>query len=1050
MMNLLSIVFLVSSQVWAVNPLQWGLQNQGASQFVDLDTTRYFRQSARVGVDVQLPPSFKAKKKVIIAVLDTGIDKNHPALAPYLHRNPKECEQLEKYKSCLASQPSESCDKIFLDPKNPDYDSDKNGYPLDCSGWSVLNAGGANGIKTAGILGQPEFKDPSGHGTHVAGIVAHASSELKTRGISENVEILPVQVLGEGPNQPLKPQSVQEFNPIEENLPAPSALGDFVARGIIYAVRSGAQVINFSVGWPQNADSEYLRKVVKAAQDRGVIIVAAAGNDSTNALLRPCSYPGVICVGAHGPDGALTAFSNFGGSVDIAAPGLQILSTFPMEDDMRAVRFNETKGFEYYSGTSQASPFVAGAIGEMLARGIPAKEVYARLVSSANPVLDPLALKEGMPHELERLVNIENKKDDKYLLSGLLNLNGALNEVPRPLLVPVGKEKQIITWDRKAAILKLQFEMQNRWQDLPLGQLKLNLKGTKSWQNQTLKVKSFSCQFGALSIWVQNQIFPCDAELEIIDSLDPNKSQMPSVLEFEVQVDHPRVQNIRRLVEAEILIPLTKEFQDPDVDVIPVNFALPRSSRLIPVDEYLDEERGGRDYLVVDKQNDQWTIGVARQKPNGYNLSSLKKISVTGAPSEWRDQILSRLQISKNGKAQYVLGLYSVKSPEQGERLKSIVDFFFFDEDLNEIRPFHYESPTTFMPFQLSWHRIGNSLLPAWVGPGILPVEKRSARDLWENPPDKDEPFKGEKVEIRFYYLDEKSKLKTVSEERGYKIVDILQATVEQSREGIVPVLLAKNRGTEVKPSYLYDFAIAEVFNGQLRGFRPIQLFKNGVVYRNILDSRVDRVLNLDQGQNEWAGTFWDGDIVRGALRLSWIENQPSQRSRNDLFASELGSDRYPFDSALRVRSVYAGGKRKAAFVMTNSEIQYHDLMKNKVLKHSLERYTFIGEMATTNLQFPLVVKDSKNDSTYLPALFTTEGSGLSRGVRVIAPVYLRSEGEMNSNPVALISPARLRFWADREKGCRPLETPIFVGRNKASAFDYYCGDRILRLNLVF
>lgn len=1053
MMKLFLILFLFSFHLWALNPLQWGLQNQGASQFVDLDTTRYFRQSARPGVDVQLPASVKAKKKVIVAVLDTGIDKTHPALIPYFHRNPKECVQLERYKSCLASEKADVCDKNFLDPKNPDYDSDKNGYPLDCLGWSVLNAGGANGIKTAGILGQPEFADPSGHGTHVAGIVAHASSELGTRGIGENVEILPVQVLGEGPNQPLKPQSVQagqDFNPIEANLPPPSSLGDFVARGIMYAVRSGAQVINFSVGWPQNADSEYLRKVVKAAQDRGVIIVAAAGNDSTNALLRPCSYPGVICVGAHGPDGALAGFSNFGGSVDIAAPGLQILSTFPMDGSMRAVRFNDTKGFEYYSGTSQASPFVAGAIGEMLARGIPANEIYARLIGSAKPVLDPLALKEGMPHELERLVNIENKKDDKYLLSGLLNLKGALDEKPRPLLVPVSKEKQVITWDRKSPVLKLQFEMQNRWQALPLGQLRMGLTGTKLWQNKTLRTQSFNCHFGALTVWAQNQIFPCEAVIEIIDSQDPSKSQMPSVLEFEIQVDHPGAQKIRRLVEAEILIPLTKEFQDPDVDVVPVNFTLPRASRLIPIDEYLDGERGGRDYLVVEKQTDQWTLGVSRQKQNGYGLSALKKIEVAGAPNEWRDQILTRLSVSKDGKAQYVLGLYSVKEPEEGERLKSIVDFYFFDEDLKEIRPFRYESPTTFMPFQISWHRVGSSLLPAWVGPGVLPVEKKSARDLWENPPDPEDPFKGEKIEIRFYYLDEQAKLKTVPEEQGYKIVDILQATVDQTREGIVPVLLAKNRGTEVKPSYLYDFAVAEVYNGKLRGFQPINLFKKGVVYRNILDSRVDRVLNLNLGTNEWAGTFWDGDIVRGALRLTWIENQQGRQSSTDLFASELGSDRYPFDSALRVRSVYAGDRRRAAFVMTNSEIQYHDLLTNKVLKHSLERYTFIGEMATTNLQFPLVVRDSKNNQAHLPALFTTEGSGLSRGVRVLTPVYVNRGGDMNTEPVALISPARLRFWADREKGCRPLETPVFIGRNKASAFDYYCGDRILRVNLSF
>ena len=66
--------------------------------------------------------------------------------------------------------------------------------------------------------------------------------------------------------------------------------------GMNYAIASGAEVVNFSLGWPQGHDSKYLREVIGEAHRRGVFVVAAAGNDSTRALLRPCAYPGVICV----------------------------------------------------------------------------------------------------------------------------------------------------------------------------------------------------------------------------------------------------------------------------------------------------------------------------------------------------------------------------------------------------------------------------------------------------------------------------------------------------------------------------------------------------------------------------------------------------------------------------------------------------------------------------------------------------------------------------------------------------------------------------------
>ena len=89
----------------------------------------------------------------------------------------------------------------------------------------------------------------------------------------------------------------------------------------------------------------------------------------------------MICVASHGADGALSHFSNYGPWVDVAAPGLGILSTWPMAK--KSAVFTEVAGFEYKNGTSMASPFVAGVLAELLSRGYSADEARARLYAGA-------------------------------------------------------------------------------------------------------------------------------------------------------------------------------------------------------------------------------------------------------------------------------------------------------------------------------------------------------------------------------------------------------------------------------------------------------------------------------------------------------------------------------------------------------------------------------------------------------------------------------------------------------------------------------------------
>ncbi len=174
--------------------LQWGLHNNGSAQNIELDHINVFKVQGRAGQDIQIPLWLeKPAKKIIVAVLDTGADKEHPDLIGVLHRNESECRALEKFNQCLEDKDRTACEKIWMDLKNPEVDQDKNGYPLDCSGWSILGATNA-----ADIMGRPDFTDEQGHGTHVSGIIAaDRSNGSGVEGVSSNVEICGLRLISE-------------------------------------------------------------------------------------------------------------------------------------------------------------------------------------------------------------------------------------------------------------------------------------------------------------------------------------------------------------------------------------------------------------------------------------------------------------------------------------------------------------------------------------------------------------------------------------------------------------------------------------------------------------------------------------------------------------------------------------------------------------------------------------------------------------------------------------------------------------------------------------
>jgi subtilisin family serine protease len=195
--------------------------------------------------------------------------------------------------------------------------------------------------------------DQYGHGTHVAGILAARDQDVGGIGAAPMVTILPIRVLGA------------------------DGAGTYsgLINGINEAVARGARVISLSMGG--TSLSPMLEQAVARATAAGVVVVAAAGNDGNCGAHYPASYAGVISVGATGQStDALASFSQRGPTVDIAASGTNVWSTYP------------GSRYQTLSGTSMATPLVSAAAALVLAKcpGYGPAQVEARLEATAQPI----------------------------------------------------------------------------------------------------------------------------------------------------------------------------------------------------------------------------------------------------------------------------------------------------------------------------------------------------------------------------------------------------------------------------------------------------------------------------------------------------------------------------------------------------------------------------------------------------------------------------------------------------------------------------------------
>jgi thermitase len=190
-------------------------------------------------------------------------------------------------------------------------------------------------------------EDPNGHGTHVAGIAA--AMTRNGRGVAggcPKCKLLIAKVLGSD---------------------GVGGAAD-IAEGIIWSADKGAKVINVSIGGEHNADT--LKKAIAYATRKGAVVVAAAGNDRTSTPQYPAAYPAVIAVAATNQDDRRASFSNYGDWVDVAAPGVGVLSTVP-------------SSYDSFSGTSVAAPHVSALAGLLASQGLGPAGIEKRIFSTA-------------------------------------------------------------------------------------------------------------------------------------------------------------------------------------------------------------------------------------------------------------------------------------------------------------------------------------------------------------------------------------------------------------------------------------------------------------------------------------------------------------------------------------------------------------------------------------------------------------------------------------------------------------------------------------------
>lgn len=287
----------------------------------------------KVDADIDAPEAWnitKGSRDIIVGVHDTGCDYTHPDLKDNIWTNPGET----------------GLDAKGRDKATNGVDDDGNGYVDDVHGYDFIN-------------NDNDPMDGHGHGTHVSGTIgAVGGNGVGVVGVNWYVTIVCAKIFTD----------------------AGSTNEDAIIRAIEYTTQVGVRLTSDS--WGGGAASQGIQDAIKEANDKGILFIAAAGNDGSDNDATP-SYPAnyaidnIISVAANDHNDGLASFSNWGKTmVDVSAPGVDIYSTMPGN------RYGKM------SGTSMATPHVSG-VAALVWSAFPnatAAQIKARIINTVDPI----------------------------------------------------------------------------------------------------------------------------------------------------------------------------------------------------------------------------------------------------------------------------------------------------------------------------------------------------------------------------------------------------------------------------------------------------------------------------------------------------------------------------------------------------------------------------------------------------------------------------------------------------------------------------------------
>ncbi len=880
-------------------PFQWGLFNQGQTVSKAIGTTKLISSIGTPGTDIRWKDSIakieaNLTKDPLVAVIDMGIDFDHPDLKGKIFKNTIECDANGNI-------------------ADADEDRDHNGLKGDCMGWNFT---------ARNMFEARRPIDDDGHGTHVSGIIAAQTNKIGVSGVSSRIKILPIKVTG-------KIDTSSDKKTIQP-------LTDRIAKGILYATNMGADVINLSLGWTRSMDTKYLNEAMNYALGHGVVIVAAAGNNNNNASILPCSAYDIICVGATTVDGSLANFSNYGGEVDVLAPGDEIVSTIPLNSVPLQMNL---QGYDVRSGTSQATPFVSA---------------LAALIRGTSPNLN-------RDEVTRRIVDSADAARPGESMNGMVNMKAAFEMGDAPSVRPVFKQFSTALYDGNS--LKFNF-------DLPIknfGSLGKNIKIKVSSINPALTMDQ-TFNFEGLR---PGEIVMNSLEGTVSDMKGHNRIQVSVTISVDGQKDKSYQHEFRLardILKDKSLKTIKFAFIKTDLPVGVIQDT--KVKNLINTVELLHSEPEVPEYYLprVVKESTSMEIKIFRKSDDVFaELPST--IVMAGAV-----QLLNvtKLDLNFDGEDDYLIRAIGCdKDCSDPSKAVRYLQYSLWKKDLSPL--FKDKSTWRFLPtlvnvdiksqkfYRLETKDFGPVAVPMFLETAIIPNSQQVLKDAFSVP--------DRSVLRRIYYLN--------PEIDAHGVVNLATKTISTSS---YLASIRKELGTEIDEDVQAIHLLAQS-KSDLRLGKVQGLFSIGKGYekKNIVLKIGDPAANLSNfsvTSNIWGFEHYDSQSLDGqGVKDSFVGLVSKSRLvmvQNDLNQTYSYNSSNSVEAPLSAIASFNGGGSDFTFFQTPSYLMLAENTGQETIlrKLKINRFSFLPGTLFNDSFYPIQVKSGKKN---LAALYVDE-----------------------------------------------------------------------------